>query len=117
MQPRSSADILATAKFKPKRKKPTVSAYRGQIISFSESPPSLQVGNSQSSSPASPVATIEHNENHPFLGHNVFPPEFTFHFESPTTSDNFQQDSFQQDSSAAESDTMLAHPVLKNFLS
>ena len=120
MQPRSSFDILATAKVRFKCKKPTVSAYRGQIMSFSPS----SLGNINNSKSCSSAATIEYNDDHPFLGQPEFPPEsFTFCFELPKLEDELQQDSIISSSSteykdfisAVESNEMLAYPVLRKF--
>ena len=106
-----------------KRKKPTVSAYGGQIVSFS--PPSLgKINNSQSSSS---VATVKHNNDHPVFkfGYPESPQQFTFCFECPMTlskqlrlADEMQQDSsgsreYTNFKSAEESDATLAHPVLR----
>ena len=122
MQPRSSSDILATAKVRFKRKKPTVSAYRGhwQIMSFSPS----SLGNINNSKSCSSAATIEYNDDHPFLGQPEFPPEsFMFRFELPKLEDKLQQDSTISSSSmeykdyisAVEFNEMLAYPVLRKF--
>lgn len=125
MQPRSSSDILATAKVRFKRKKPTVSTYWGQTISFS--PPSIgNINNSKSSSSVA-TRTVDHNVDHPFLEHPEFPSEsFTFLFEPPMTSEQMKlDDELQQDNSSsreykdfisdAESNTMLAHLVLRKY--
>lgn len=75
--PRSSTDTLTTAKVKFKRKKPTVSAYRSLMVL-----PSSWYYQQLGDSTLSPVATIKHNDDH-----RESPPESTFRFESPKTSE------------------------------
>jgi hypothetical protein len=114
MQPRSSADILATAKVKYKPKKLTESTYRGQIVSFSA--PNLSTANNSES--RSSVTATEPNDNHPGLEHE-YAQEFIFRFE-PSLEQIYLADAMQQDSSngseehiSAASNATLACFVLR----
>jgi hypothetical protein len=122
MQPRSSANILATAKVKYTRKKPTESTYRGQILSFSPPNPST-ANNSESRSSVTTTKPNDKdpNDNHLGLEHE-YAQEFTFRFE-PFLEGIYLAEAMQQDSSirpgehiSTASDTTLACFVFRTHL-